>query len=352
MANETYAITENGEIEIIDSRKFTRGTIVLDYIIHLYGPIITFTGLGFYTTVLSLSSKPKTYNKLHGYMKHGGVGWKVLKDQLDLMERLGFWKVEYPTGKDKRSHKRTTIELLDVPTKVPTDLVQYVLDRTIVRDWLFVENVSTEKQLGDGTPTDVFGEPVVGPTVQAEKKAKAETKTTKPKKEASVIVPQIIKLYYDMLPVPRQKAFQGGLEGKAAVLLEKYGYSMGWSIETLLEVIETCWRENDPRWMNGLNLQNLYTKVLPNWVYRHPEYNTVAPSVEDATDTLPLTPGWKELKPEQKAFWVVGNRYPCSNNGTWTVEIVDGELVCWHEQEERITLRGKTYGFGTDGTSA
>lgn len=326
-AYKAYEVNENG-IEILDKRKVTLGTIVPDYVIDLYLPIIKFVGLGFLTTLYRMTKHDESHNLLHDYMDAGAVGFEKLTHMLEVFQVLGFCEVEKPKGINKVKHFRTSITLLDPPLKVPDEYVELVRKKTIAK-WLFRDKVSTGNESDEGE--NLF----VQQTIIEDKKP-----TTRKKKDDSV-VRLITEHYKSLLSPARQAAFNYSVECPAAKRLEKFASQMAWTTETLLEAVEACWRwkEEDDFWAGRVNLHIVH-RFIANWVDRNPKFNTPTQAEQEASfdplngiDQKTLHPNWRKLTPNDEAFWEIGTRLPC-DGGTMVVVEFDGKRMYWNEQTD------------------
>ncbi len=129
----TYQHTEQGVV-VVDTRQYTNGPIVPNYVIDLYLPIIGCRGLGVYTALVRrMGSRTQTFN-LEQLATTCRLGRHALNATLALLEELKFIRCIKPTGKDKIRHFCTVIEICSPPTgPVPITTQQSLVP------WLFSE---------------------------------------------------------------------------------------------------------------------------------------------------------------------------------------------------------------------
>lgn len=131
---KTYALT-NGNIRVTDLRQLTNGSIVPNYVVDLYLPIIGANGLGVLTTLYRLANNSEIIVNLTKLSRACRMGKRKLNSILDLLEKCDIVEVNKPTGQKRLKHFRTEITLLDPPVSVPASYADVVADRMLVK-WL------------------------------------------------------------------------------------------------------------------------------------------------------------------------------------------------------------------------
>lgn len=329
---------EKNELCVTDKREASKGEYIPKYVIHLYTPIFGAEGLGFWVVLCSMTSRDKSWNKLHDYCTMCRFGWKSLQYYLDIFIELGMIKVEKPSGEDRWSNKRTNIYVFDPPMTIPEKYVKDVLEKSIVREWMIN---SPEKELRkkpvEKPELDLFPELTLAPTEKPSKPRRA----TQLKKESDPLTSAILERYKSLLPAHRMN-INWGLEGKAAKRLSQYAFKMGWSESMTLAAIGACWGSMEVgNWIDRVNLQIVFNGIS-QWVGRNPEYNTILKkaseeasySEEDAIDLSRLHKHYKSMRPNDPDFWKVGTVLLC-DGGTMICTQKNGRLLYVREQDNK-----------------
>lgn len=313
-------------ILIVDKRQLTKGTIVPNYVIDLYLPIIKYTGLGLLTTIYRLTTDDKSWNKLRDYMKAGGIGYAKLDELLDLFVKLELLQVERPQGNDRIKHLRTTITLTDAPSRVPEEYRQLVMDATIAK-WLLDTEAFTQE------------------TFQMEQIEKP--KKEKLEEQAEKTINPVIKIkntFLELLPQPQLATVNHAREGVWAKKFVKFAEQMDWPLDFLSVLIAKHYWElkRTVFWADkAVWLQNVY-KDFGAWVYANNiVYNPAASSPAGSGEAGDPSwhPDWRTMDQSHPDFWVVGTRLPYNdgsmeceeNGGDFGIELVyrddDGNII-------------------------
>lgn len=133
----SYEATPDGGVVVRDLRQLTKGTIVPNYVVDLYLPIIGYDGLGILTMLYRLAGNDFVDVKVYirKYARAGKMGFDSFSDRLDLLAECGIVRVIKPEGMARLKHHRTQIELLDPPINVPEQYGGVVKERAITQ-WL------------------------------------------------------------------------------------------------------------------------------------------------------------------------------------------------------------------------
>lgn len=158
--SKSYTTDDTGGILVTDKRQLTHGTIVPNYVVDLYLPIIGYDGLGILTALYRLVNHADPDNpvrvNVRAFARAGRVGSDSYSDSLELMAECGLIALLKPEGKRRGMHLRTEIFLVDPPTRVPERYAAQVLDRCLT-PWLIQNYATTTESLAKDSPVLIQG---------------------------------------------------------------------------------------------------------------------------------------------------------------------------------------------------